>query len=362
MFSVFLISTFLVNTPTPAQQVTKVSVDKVRVDTLKQTLPMIGRLITTKGGVIAARISGPIAEMKVKVGDRVEQGDVIALLIDNSLDWRYQLAKAETNQAKAAINRARSSYNLRLQELQRLKQLKKSAAFSQARLEDKNLEVAKARSTVAESQASLIRSEANQKLAAINLYNAKITAPFSGVVTKTHTDVGAYVNVGSPVIHLIDDRSLEIEVNVPANRISGLNPGANISFRLETESDQSQHILSARVRAVVPDENPLTRTRKVRLVTNLSAQENSLVANQSVVLAIPLGEENKVLTVHKDAVINRKGKNIVFVVKDGLTSIRTIELGEPIGTRFIVLSGIQSGDLVVIRGNERLQQGQKVSH
>ena len=362
LFSIFTISSLLLSVHAIAQQVTRVGVDQVRVEVLKQTLPVIGRLITTRGGVIAARISGPIAEMKVKVGDHVEEGDVIALLLDNSLKWRHQLAKAETNQAKAAISRAKSLYDLRLQELKRLKQLKKSAAFSQARLEDKSLEVARARSALAESQASLNRSLANQKLTGINLFNAKITAPFPGVVTKRYADVGAYVTLGSPIINLIDNQSLEIEAKVPARSVSGLIPGTKISFKLETKSDQSQRTFSANVRAVVPDENPLTRTRTVRFTTNLSSEGSSLVANQSVVLEIPVGVLDNVVTIHKDAVINRKGKNVVFLVKDGTASIRTIKLGESIDTRFVVLSGVQPGDLAVVRGNERLRPEQKVKH
>ena len=362
LFFVFFIYFFLAKTPAHAQQEATVSVDQVRAEALKQTIPVIGRLITTRGGVIAARISGPIAEMTVKVGDRVERGDVIALLVDNSLEWRHQLSKAEANQAKASINREKSSLDLRLQELKRLRKLRDSAAFSQARLEDKNFEVARAKSAMAESQASLVRSQANQKLAGINLYNAKIRAPFPGVVTKRHTDVGAYVNVGSPVIDLIDDQSLEIEASVPAKRIGGLKPGTNISFRLEMASDKNQYAFPASVRAVVPDENPLTRTRNVRFSVKVSVQERDLVANQSVILAIPVGEEQDVVSVHKDAVINRKGKNIVFVVENGAANIRTIRLGESIGTRFVVLNGLQTGDIVVVRGNERLRPGQKVKY
>jgi RND family efflux transporter MFP subunit len=361
-FSAFLLSFLFVTSTAPAQQETKVGVDQVKTEVLKQTLPVIGRLIATRAGVIAARISGPVEEMKVRVGDRVEQGDVIAHLVDDSLDWRYQLIKAEVSEAKAAINKAKSLFNLRSQELRRLNGLKKSAAFSQARLEDKNLEVASARSAVAETQASLIRSQANQKLAEINLYNAKIRSPFPGVVSRRYIDVGAYLNVGSAVVDLIDDANLEIEASVPTKRISGLSPGTNISFQLETPNGQKHSTLTASVRAVVPDEDPLTRTRTVRFTINLSAQKRSLAANQSVVLAIPLAEEHDVLSVHKDAVINRKGKNIVFVIKNGVANIRTIRLGEPIGTRFVVLGGLQAGDIVVVRGNERLRPGQKVKH
>ena len=362
LISACVLSFLFITSSTAAQQETHVGVDQVKTEPLKQTVPVIGRLIAAKAGVIAARISGPIGEMKVRVGDRVEQGAVIALLVDDSLDWRYQLAKAEASQAKAAVDKAKATFDLRSQELKRLKRLKKSAAFSQARLEDKNLEVASARSAMAESQASLIRGQANQKLAEINLYNAKVRAPFPGVVSKRYIDVGAYVNVGSAVVDLIDDQHLEIEASVPAKRISGLTPGTNISFRMETANGQDQSSLPASVRAVVPDEDPLTRTRTVRFTINFSIQEHNLATNQSVVLAIPAGQAREVVSVHKDAVINRKGKNIVFIVEDGAANIRLVKLGEAIGPRFVVLGGLKAGDTVVVRGNERLRPGQKVKH
>jgi RND family efflux transporter MFP subunit len=345
-----------------AQDATLVGVNEVRTEPLNQTVPVIGRLIAAQAGVIASRATGPIGEMKVQVGDRVNKGDIIAILVDDSLHWKVQLTKAEASQAKAAMEKAKASLELRSQELKRLNKLKKSAAFSQARLEDKKLEVASAGSAMAEARAAIIRSHASQKLAEINLYNANVRAPFNGVVSKRHTDVGAYVNIGSPVIDLIDDHNLEIEASVPAKRIDGLNPGTIITFRLESENGADPTALPATVRAVIPNEDPLTRTRAVRFTTNFSVSKRNLATNQSVVLALPAGEASEVVTVHKDAVISRKGKNIVFIVEDGAANVRPVKLGEGVGPRFVVLKGLKTGDIVVVRGNERLRPGQKVRH
>jgi multidrug efflux pump subunit AcrA (membrane-fusion protein) len=100
----------------------------------------------------------------------------------------------------------------------------------------------------------------------------------------------------------------------------------------------------------------------VRFTINFSIQERNLATNQSVVLAIPAGQAREVVSVHKDAVINRKGKNIVFIVEDGAANIRPVKLGEAIGPRFVVLGGLKAGDTIVVRGNERLRPGQKVKH
>jgi len=343
-----------------ASNATIVGVDTVLSEPLKQTVPVIGRLIAARAGVIAARADGPIAEMRARVGDRVEKDAVVAVLVKDSIYWKHQLSKAEETQAAAALQTAKAVLDLREQELRRLSQLKESAAFSQARQEDKAQEVVRARSAMAEAEAALIRARANLKLAEINLYNTDIRAPFGGVISKRYIDVGAYVNVGSPVIDLIDDLNLEIEANVPAARIDGLPEGTVLSFRLESAHDHLQISLPATVRAVVPNEDPQTRTRTVRFTPNFGIIKHDLATNQSVVLALPAGEASAVTTVHKDAILNRKGNTIVFIVEGGVADIRPVRLGEAVGTRFIVLSGLVAGDVVVVRGNERLRPEQDV--
>ncbi len=346
----------LLAAPAVGQQATAVGVDKVITEPLVQTAPVIGRLVATRSGVVAARIAGPIAEMRVRVGDRIASNAIIAVLDDDRLRWQYKLNLARVGEAKAALETAKSIVNMRVQESNRMSRLKTSAAFSQARLADKKLEVASAESATAQSRAALITARANLQLAKINLDNAQIRAPFAGVVSQRYLDVGSYVNVGSPVIGLIDDGHLEIEAQVPARHIGALRPGISVGFRLE----QAQQTFSASVRAVLPREDPLTRTRLVRLVPAFGTKPAGLATNQTVVLALPVGKSDAVTTVHKDAVLNRKGKNIVFVVADGKANLTPVRLGQALGSRFVVLSGLDIGDIVVVRGNERLRPGQKV--
>ena len=321
---------------------------------LIQTVPVIGRLVARQSGVVAARTRGPVAEIRVNVGDRVEKSDIIAVLVLDRLEAERKLRAAEAAEARAATQTAKEEFTFVQQELRRLENLRRSAAFSQARYEDKVQDVAKARSSIAEAEAVLLREQVNLTMSEIDLRDAEIRAPYAGVVSMRHTEVGSYLNVGDDVVTLINDLNLEIEADVPASRISGLSPGAEIAFRLSDGSD-----LKAKVRAVVPEENPLTRTRTVRFTPKFNGNRN-LATNQSVTLYLPVGEPRDVVTVHKDAVIARGGRKIVFVAKDGTADMRSIRVGEAVGSRFEVLDGLEQGDLVVVRGNERLRQGQKI--
>ena len=85
-----------------------------------------------------------------------------------------------------------------------------------------------------------------------------------------------------------------------------------------------------------------------------------LAGNQSVTISVPISGDQKVLSVHKDAVLNRRGNDMVFVVVDGAAHPRNIAIGDAVGGRFVIRNGLKLGDVVVVRGNERLFPGQPV--
>lgn len=339
------------------EEAAPVRVDMVVTEPLQQTVPVIGRLAALRAGVVSARIRGPVGELRVEIGDRVKKGDVIATLVADRLSWERNLRDAEVKEAEAAVKTAEVLIDFRSQEMARLERLRKSAAFSQARFDDKRQEVFQAKSAAAEAQAALNSARATLKLAQIDLYNATIRAPYDGVVSLRHTEAGSFLNVGDKVVSLIDDQHLEIEADVPAQRIGGLIPGARVFFSLEGHSN-----LEAAVRAVVPEENPLTRTRTVRFTPRFTEKNGNLAISQSVTLLLPAGARRDVVTVHKDAVVTRKGKTLVFIVDGDSAQVRPVKLGEAVGGRFEATGGLKPGDVVVVRGNERLRPGQKVTY
>jgi RND family efflux transporter MFP subunit len=342
--------------PARAQQAAAVGVDEVRVEPLSQTIPVIGRLVAKQSGIVAARIGGPVADIRVSVGDRVKEGAVLAVLDSTRLKRQRALLSAEAAEAEAQITLAEAQLALRRQELARLEGLRDSAAFSKGRHEDSRQEVVVAQASVGAAMARHERALANLALAEIDLHNAQVRAPYAGVITQEHTETGAFVSVGGPVVSMLSDRKLEIEADVPAAQIPALEAGLVIAVVLD---DGSGH--DAVVRAVVPEENPLTRTRQVRFTPDDAMYNRILAVNQSVVVSLPLGPNREVVTVHKDAVINRGGQNFVYVAAEGKANIRPIETGAAVGGRFEVLNGLAPGELTVIRGNERLRPGQDIT-
>lgn len=339
------------------QPPTPVGVDPVRVEAMHQTIPVIGRLVPVQSGIVAARVAGPVDRLVVDVGDHVNRGDAIVELDLSRLEARRNLAAAEISEFEAGLATAVATENLARRELRRLERLRNSAAFAESLYDTRVQELAVAKSRIMEAEARVARAQVSLRLAEIELQDGVVRAPYEGTVTIRHTNEGAWLRVGDPVVTLIDDVNLEIEADVPAERLGGIQPGVEVTIALD---DGSRH--TAVVRALVPDESQAARTRAVRFEPRFGDALTPMAANQTVSLNLPAGAARDVVSVHKDAVIRKSGQAFVFVVRDGLADIRSVELGEAVGGRFIVLKGLQPGDLVVIRGNERLRGGQPVAY
>jgi RND family efflux transporter MFP subunit len=337
---------------------TEVVVEKVRKTEVMQTFPAIGRFVARQHGVVAALTNGPVKEMLVNVGDRVKKGQVISRMVKARIQANRDLLAAELREKEAALRTAQAQLKLTLGEMGRIGGLKKSVAFSQARYSDKRNEVAKVRSEGSEAEGAVAKARANLKLASIDLYNAEVRAPYNGVVVQRHAVAGAHLAVGDPVVTLVNDREMEVEADVPAERLAGVSVGRDVRLQL---SDGT--FLQAKVRAIVPSENTKTRTRPVWFSLNKSegAERPAIADNQSVTVLLPVARVRRVLTVHKDAVTSRGGNKVVVTVVDGTATPRNIRIGDAVGERFTVSSGLEDGDIVVIRGNEGLRPDQKVT-
>lgn len=340
-----------------AQQPSLVVVDEIRHEPLSQTQPVLGRFVARQGGEVAARTAGPVTEMRIDVGDRVKAGDTMAVLDLDRLKLQRDLAASTEREMAALLDSAKAQLTRRRQDLERLEAIRESAAFSPARYDNAVQDAAISESAVAAAAAALARARASLRIARDELADGEVAAPYAGVVTERHTEVGAWVGVGAPVATLLNENDLEIEADVPYNRISGLSAGTVVTVSL---ADGSPH--AAIVRAVGAEENALTHTRRVRFTPQVTGAEVANAVGESVSVSLPLGAPRQVLTVHKDAILKRQGLSLVYVVNaEGAAEIRPVSLGEAVGPRFEVLDGVAVGERAVIRGNERLRPGQAVS-
>lgn len=333
-----------------------VDVDAVRLEPMTQTQSVVGQFVAMQSSVVAARVDGPVLTVSVTVGDSVETGDLLAELDTDRLQAALDLATATLDEQRARVESATATEALFAQDVARIERLRGSAAFNQARLDDAIAERSRAVGELAEAVAGVHRAEVARDLAALELDYGEIRAPFPGVISTREVDVGEYVRIGDPIVTLVNHHDLEIEAAVPAASVGGLSIGRRVQVRVTAGLS-----ISAEVRAVVPVEDPLTRTRIVRLTPDLDYEMAGVAARQSAVVEVPVDAEVDVVTVDKDAVLSGPAGRMVFVVEDGAAQPRPVEIGASLGNRFEVLGGLEPGELVVVRGNEGLRPGQLVA-
>ena len=309
-----------------------VGIDPVRKSPLTQTEPVIGRVVATRMGIVAARVSGAVVAIDVAVGQKVKKGRI--------------LARQDTSTAEARLAYDTAELKLAEQQLKRFESLRtnRSAAFARSRYD---LAVHR-----------LARAKANVRLARLAIEKAVVVAPFDGVIVRKVTELGSYLKDGAAVVELVNDTDVEIEADVPADRVRGLRPGRVVTFLLRAGGVPRR----AKVRAVLPMQNALTRTQAVRFMPMGNPPTDRFSINQALTVNVPLGATRIVVSVHKDAIVNRGPMRMVFVVKGGRAVPRPVQLGDALGSRFVVRAGLAPGDIAVVRGNERLRPGQPVRH
>lgn len=334
-----------------------VVVDAVRKSEISDKRPVIGRLVASVRSEIAARSAGVVETVAFKVGDRIAKGQVLVQLDTTLAEIERRSAIAARKVAEAGVAVARAKLKLAQQAFERQSQLRSSTAFSKSRFDDLRQSFEQTRSELAQAQASVGNTAAQIARAEYTLKHASIQAPFEGVVIERAAQPGQYVQIGSTVATLLDIAALEIDADVPSGLVAGLKPGMAVSATFDDGKT-----VTARVRAVVPVDNLSTRTRSVRFKADLGRLDKDAIAvGKTVTLGIPASAPRQVLTVSKDALVQARAGWMVYVAKDGKAEPRTVALGLPAGDRIEVTSGVADGELVVVRGNERLRPGQPLS-
>ena len=347
---------YFTNNPAFTQGAASVEVDPVVLQTLNQSVPVIGRVVSLKEAKVPAAVMGRVEKVLVEEGDRVKKGQILASIDTERYKWLANIASANVNAAKAELKSAQAETKINLVELERMISLKNSSAFNASKydkLQNQNTALL-AKEEIVEAKLNSAIQEEN--IAKQNLSRATVKAPFNGIIELKMVELGEAVGLGFPMFQLISDTSVEIQADVPSNRARILKENNEIQI---STTDNIKFI--SKVRALGVRENSNTRTIKIHLSYENSETDRKLFVGENVNISVPLGPGQEALTVHKDAILKREGMSLVYVVKEDSAQIKPVKLGDGVGERFIVLSGIEAGDLVVTKGNERLRPGQKVN-
>ena len=316
-----------------------VKIDTVTEISLAATADLMGTVHSRSYVNITASVNGRI-EWLQEPGVMVEQGDVLAKMDLLPL----QLKQAEQ---KAQIKRASINSQYFNNELKRLQKLKKTNATSQFQLDHtkSQYELAQADSEIANLKLQQIEDE---------LQRATVKAPFDGVVTERVVRAGTDINRSDVLLKLLDTEHLEVRLYVPVKYLVHVHKGLALNLQAIGQK------ISTKVTTVIPNTDPSSQTFEVRIQIPKHLNE-FWTAGQLVKVTVPIQGAHPSLTIHRDALILRKGGTFVVKVDDENTVHRIlVKVGKGTVDRVTIQGELQRGDKIAIRGAERLKEGQSV--
>lgn len=314
-----------------------------------ERLPLTGSVTARRITALSPKVDGFVEAIHVDAGDYVHAGDVVV-----ELDKR--LAELEVQQAVAAVDESRA----RLAEAERQR---KETAELVGRKHLPQTELAARTAEVSIQTAALVSLQAERRRREEILARHVIRAPFEGAIASKRTEVGEWVATGSPVVEILELDTLRIEVPVPQRYYDRIDAGTPVQLLFDAAPSAP---VTATVTMKIPSGRADARTFPVHIDMPNPNHRYAPGMSVRVILAVDRGDAAEVLLVPRDAIVaSVDGSKLLWLVadSDGVTVARSlaVETGRPQGNRIEVSgAGIGPGDRVIVRGNERLEPGQRV--
>ena len=355
-----------------------VGVSKVGREDLSRNLVLAAEFRPFQEIDVHAKVAGFVKAIYVDVGDRVKEGQLLALLEIPELQDEIVQAEAgvkrsaeEINRAQEELSRSRAAHEVSHVAYQRLAQVSKTQPNLVA---EQDIDDALGRDRIAEAQVSAARaalgaaqqqlemSRANQKRLQTLMSYSRIMAPFSGVVTQRDADTGALIQAGTasstqamPLVKLSQNDLLRLLIPVPESIVPLIHVGSPV----EVEVGVLHRTFAGKVARFADKLDLATRTMQTEV--DVPNPNYELVPGMYANASIILDQARGALAVPVQALNRLEGKVTVFRVntQNEIEEV-PVTLGIETPNKVEVLSGLKENDLVVVSGRTQLRPGEKV--
>ena len=326
-----------------------------------------GYVVPQRKSALASKVTGRLIWLGVEEGSRVKKDQVVARLESED-------AAAAKNQAEANVKVAQSNIDLAKAELRdatlslnRNKELASRGFVARSTYDDALARYEKAVAAVAAAQATLKANIAALESANVLLGYNEIKAPFDGVVLTKDADIGdivtplgAAANAKAAVVTIADMNSLQVEADVSESNLTRMKLGQPCEIQLDAIPETR---FRGAVHMIVPtaDRSKATVMVKVRFIDKDPRILPEMTAKVAF-LSRPVGrgEEKPRTAVNQGAVVSRRDKKAVFLVKENKVIETPIILGEQLGDMVEVFEGVKAGDQVVLNPPSHLKNGARI--
>ena len=311
----------------PQVGILTVEVIQAAPQTIPITLNAIGTLTAEKQVDVSPQVAGHVSKIGFADGQDVHEGALLFQLDD--ADARAQLASA-----LAQLRWSQVDYQ------------RKSNLYKHAAVAKQDVDLAKA--TLLENEATVAQKQ-------VQVQDMHLTAPFSGKVTNAQVSVGQYVAVGQSLAMVVGLDHLRAVFSVPESYMAQLQLGQTV----QVGSAAIPHkIFSGIVLYIAPLVDP--STRMVQLQADISNSARQLTPGMFVKISQKLGEMTNHIVIPDVALVASIEGNDVFVVTNDQAKKVAVQVGQHWDNKVEILSGLNTGDQVVIAGQQKLRDGSAV--
>ena len=311
----------------------------------------VGTVKARNSSAIAARIAGTVSSLLVKEGERVAKGKLL-LTIDAAESLAGAAgARAAANEAGRAVEEARARRRMADATFGRYSSLFSERAVTRQEFDEKRMERDVALQGLARAEAGFTRALEESRAAGTMAGYTRITAPLAGIVTGKSVDAGMTVFPGTPLLTVEEEGHYRLEAAVPESMMGKVKPGDQLRVVIDGIGT-----LKGKVAEVVPAADPASRTFTTKVDITARGLNSGIFGRVYIPVASRRG-----ITLPRTALKEQGVLTSVWVVgKDGIARMRLVRTGRESDGRVEVLSGLSSGERVVVSGMEKVVDGAKV--
>jgi membrane fusion protein (multidrug efflux system) len=314
-------------TTTPAQRAVPVEAKQVRVGPIDDTVEAVGTALANESVNITSKTSGIVKAIRFEEGQLVKAGTVILELDDREPSADLEAARATRDQARLALNRARS--------------LLSTGNAPQARVDDLD--------------GAYRTAEARAKVIEARVQDLKIVAPFSGRVGIRRVSLGTLISVGTLITTLDDTDKIKLRFFVPEAAISSLRPGATVNASGNSAPGRA---FAGKIASIDTRVDATTRAIEVR--AEFPNPDGALKPGMFLTVKLALNRRDNAMIVPEEAVVPEGIRQYVYTVADGKAVKTEVKLGSRLPGEVEIREGLQPSSVIITGGIQKIRDGSPV--
>lgn len=336
------------------ESVSNVSIVSAQTVDIPDVVEAVGTLRAAATSQLAAQMMGNIVEIRAREGDRVQRGQVLAII--DAAQPRAALDRATSAELAAQQEALASESDFTLAEttFERYQKLYDRKSVSPQEFDEIKARYQAAQARREMGQAGQAQANAALQQARTALGYTHIVAPFDGLVTEKKADMGTMASPGMPIFTVEDLRRYRLEASVNETDLRYVRQGLPVSVWIDAVGGRE---LKGKVIEIVPAADPASRSFLVRVeLPSDPALRSGLFGRARFTRGV-----RTALLVPRTAIVERGQLQGIYVLdQNRIAGLRYITLGKPLAERVEILEGLQAGESLISDPGSRELSGKKV--